>query len=67
MVPSTSIPEGVLGNVVTFVLGITIIGYVLVPFVVFYGQVAIFRMFGTAFKTQNDKIGGGAASATTPA
>lgn len=35
--------------VVTFVLAITIIGILFIPFVQFYGQVAIFRMFGTAF------------------
>ncbi|MFW6384437.1 MAG: DUF4013 domain-containing protein [Halodesulfurarchaeum sp.] len=34
---------------VTFVLTLTVIGVVLVPFVQFYGQVAVFRMFGSAF------------------
>lgn len=40
---------GVIINLISFVLGITIIGYLLVPFISFYGQVAIFRMFGLAF------------------
>ncbi len=39
---------------VTGVLTITVIGLVLVPFVQFYGQVAIFRMFGRAFAAQDD-------------
>ena len=34
----------------TFVLAITVIGLVLLPFLQFYGQVAVFRMFGTAFR-----------------
>lgn len=40
---------GVLIWVVSAVLVITIVGVVLLPFVQFYGQVAVFRMFGTAF------------------
>lgn len=41
---------GVLLWIVAFVLAVTIIGVVFLPFVQFYGQVAIFRMFGTAFE-----------------
>ena len=41
--------------VVTGVLSITVIGLVLVPFLQFYGQVAVFRMFGSAFKSVSDK------------
>lgn len=37
--------------VVTFILNITVVGLILVPFLQFYGQVAVFRMFGTAFKS----------------
>ncbi len=37
--------------VATSILSITVVGLLLVPFLQFYGQVAIFRMFGTAFKT----------------
>ncbi|GAB7008572.1 DUF4013 domain-containing protein [Halorubrum trueperi] len=47
--------------VVTLVLTATVIGGVLVPFVQFYGQVAIFRMFGSAFASVNDTIETGAA------
>jgi hypothetical protein len=46
---------GVIINIISFVLGITIIGYLLVPFVTFYGQVAIFRMFGLAFAKQSQR------------
>lgn len=53
---------GVIINIISFVLGITIIGYLLVPFVSFYGQVAIFRMFGLAFAKQSPK---GSASTST--
>lgn len=58
---------GVLVNVVSFVLGITIIGYLLVPFVSFYGQVAIFRMFGLAFAEQASERVGTQTGATTVA
>ncbi|MFW6413648.1 MAG: hydrogenase subunit MbhD domain-containing protein, partial [Oceanicaulis sp.] len=34
-------------NVVTAVLAVTVVGLLLVPFVQFYGQVAVFRMFGS--------------------
>jgi hypothetical protein len=37
-------------NFVTAFLAATIVGLVLVPFVGFYGQLAIFRMFGIAFR-----------------
>ena len=39
----------VLLQVVLFVLAITVIGLLLAPFVYFYAQVAIFRMFGAAY------------------
>ncbi|MUW15276.1 DUF4013 domain-containing protein [Halorubrum sp. CBA1125] len=42
--------------IVTAVLAVTIVGLVLVPFVQFYGQVAVFRMFGSAFASVNDRI-----------
>lgn len=57
---------GIILNVVTFVLAITIIGYVFVPFVSFYGQVAIFRMFGLAFKENSDGAGSSTAGTATP-
>ena len=43
---------------VSVVLLVTIVGAVLVPFVQFYGQVAVFRMFGSAFAAVNDRIEG---------
>ncbi|RJX43625.1 hypothetical protein DM826_05075 [Halonotius aquaticus] len=36
--------------IATTVLAITVIGLLLVPFLQFYGQVAIFRMFGLAYR-----------------
>ncbi|KOX97247.1 DUF4013 domain-containing protein [Halorubrum tropicale] len=48
--------------VVSVVLIVTVVGAVLVPFVQFYGQVAVFRMFGTAFADQSDGIDVGTAS-----
>ncbi|GAB3021293.1 DUF4013 domain-containing protein [Natronobiforma cellulositropha] len=39
----------VITYIVTFVLAITFIGLILVPFVQFYGNVAIMRMFGVAY------------------
>lgn len=48
--------------VVSVVLIVTVVGAVLVPFVQFYGQVAVFRMFGAAFADQSDGIGSGAGS-----
>lgn len=48
--------------VVSVVLIVTIVGAVLVPFVQFYGQVAVFRMFGAAFADQTDDIDTGARS-----
>lgn len=41
---------GVAIQVATAVLSITIIGLVLVPFLQFYGNVAVFRMFGNAYQ-----------------
>ncbi len=45
--------------VVTAVLAVTVVGLVLVPFVQFYGQVAVFRMFGSAFAAESDRIDAG--------
>lgn len=39
----------------TFVLAMTVIGIVFLPFLQFYGQVAVFRMFGVAFATVSEK------------
>ena len=53
--------------IATAVLAVTVVGLLLVPFVQFYGQVAVFRMFGSAFAAVNDRVesgpAGGAASA----
>jgi hypothetical protein len=46
---------GVITNIISNILAITVIGLVLVPFVTYYGQVAVFRMFGTAFASQTNK------------
>lgn len=48
---------GILLNVVASILAFTVVGLVLVPFVSFYGQVAVFRMFGTAFANTSGKSG----------
>lgn len=48
---------GIAINIVTSILAITVVGLVLVPFVNFYGQVAVFRMFGLAFAKQANKGG----------
>ncbi|MFW6458865.1 MAG: DUF4013 domain-containing protein [Halodesulfurarchaeum sp.] len=40
----------ILLQAVGFVLALTLVGVVLIPFVQFYGQVAVFRMFGLAFR-----------------
>ena len=45
--------------IVTAVLSVTVIGLLLVPFVQFYGQVAVFRMFGSAFASVNSGIDAG--------
>jgi hypothetical protein len=47
--------------IATALLAITVVGLVLVPFVQFYGQVAVFRMFGSAFASVNDRADGGPA------
>lgn len=49
------------------VLFVTVVGIVLVPFVQFYGQVAVFRMFGTAFTDQSDRIDAGAVGGDSAA
>lgn len=54
---------GILLNVVASILAVTVVGLVLVPFVSFYGQVAVFRMFGTAFADTSGKGAGRSASA----
>lgn len=51
---------------VTAALSITIVGLLLVPFLQFYGQVAVFRMFGSAYSSV-DATGRRADSATTTA
>jgi len=48
--------------IATSILSITVIGLLLVPFLQFYGQVAIFRMFGSAFKTVSNR----SAAAVSP-
>ena len=42
--------------IITAVLAVTIVGLLLVPFVQFYGQVAVFRMFGTAFAAERESL-----------
>jgi hypothetical protein len=49
--------------IATVVLAVTVVGLLLVPFVQFYGQVAVFRMFGTAFATVNDRVEGASGGA----
>ncbi|WP_435075724.1 DUF4013 domain-containing protein [Halorubrum sp. HHNYT27] len=51
--------------IATAVLAVTVVGLLLVPFVQFYGQVAVFRMFGTAFATVNDRVESPAGGAGT--
>ncbi|MFW5924199.1 MAG: DUF4013 domain-containing protein [Halanaeroarchaeum sp.] len=41
---------GIVLWVVSAVLAITVVGLLFLPFLQFYGEVAIFRMFGTAFR-----------------
>ncbi len=53
--------------IATSVLSITIIGLLLVPFLQFYGQVAVFRMFGTAFKNVTGRSQVAPAATTTTA
>ncbi len=53
--------------IATSILSITVIGLLLVPFLQFYGQVAIFRMFGTAFKTVANQTPAAASTAGTTA
>jgi hypothetical protein len=45
---------------ISILLTITIVGLLLLPFLQFYGQVAVFRMFGVAFGTVSEKIAVGA-------
>jgi hypothetical protein len=53
--------------IATALLAITVVGIILLPFVQFYGQVAVFRMFGSAFASVNDRIGSGTAGGTAGA
>lgn len=39
----------------TFVLAITVIGILFLPFLQFYGQIAVFRMFGKAFHSVSQR------------
>lgn len=50
----TPIVVGVVLLIVTLVLAVTVVGLLLLPFVQFYGQVAVFRMFGTAFRAADN-------------
>jgi hypothetical protein len=54
-------------NLVVFALAITVVGLLVVPFIQFYVQVAVFYMFGTAFGkvVGVPQTGGGAPTATT--
>jgi hypothetical protein len=47
--------------IATGILAVTVIGLLLVPFLQFYGQVAVFRMFGSAFSSQSDELDAGSA------
>lgn len=47
--------------IATGILAVTVIGLMLVPFVQFYGQVAVFRMFGIAFGARSDELAAGSA------
>ena len=47
--------------VATGLLAITIVGLLFVPFLQFYGQMAVFRMFGSAFASETDRIDAGPA------
>ncbi|THE66619.1 DUF4013 domain-containing protein [Salinadaptatus halalkaliphilus] len=46
---------GVVLNIVGFILGMTVVGIVLVPFVSFYAYMVIFRLFGLAFAKQTSR------------
>lgn len=54
-------------NIAFFVLSITIVGLVLVPFVQFYASVAMFRMFGVAYGETSGKTNSGSHSTPTAA
>ena len=53
--------------IVTAVLAITVVGILLLPFVQFYGQVAVFRMFGSAFASVNSRVDAGAPGSASGA
>jgi hypothetical protein len=42
---------GVVLVLAAFVLAITVVGVLFIPFLEFYGQVAVFRMFGSAYRS----------------
>lgn len=58
---------GLIVNVVSFFLGLTGIGALFVPFLSFYAQVAVFRMFGLAFEEEIGKQTASATGAAAPA
>lgn len=58
---------GIITNIISNILAVTVIGLVLVPFVTYYGQVAVFRMFGTAFASQTNKSAQQVTGPTTSA
>ncbi|MDQ2071978.1 DUF4013 domain-containing protein [Haloarcula sp. NS06] len=58
---------GIITNIISNILAVTVIGLVLVPFVTYYGQVAVFRMFGTAFASQTSKNAQQVTGTTTSA
>ena len=51
--------------IATSILSVTIVGLLLVPFLQFYGQLAVFRMFGSAFRTVSGRSGAARAGGVT--
>lgn len=51
--------------ITTSILSVTIVGLLLVPFLQFYGQLAVFRMFGSAFRTVSGRSGAARAGGVT--
>ncbi|RZN60864.1 DUF4013 domain-containing protein [Methanonatronarchaeum sp. AMET6-2] len=47
----------IIQSIIIAILGITLIGWVLVPFIAFYFQVAIFRIFGLAIREVGGRSG----------
>ncbi len=52
--------------IVSGILAVTVVGLLLLPFVQFYGQVAVFRMFGSAFASVNERIESNAPKSEEP-